>query len=61
MRKEGQNHLDLVGFRGIYINSVLMSIVYAVPIAIMPVFIFNKSDSEGEKTPELASKNSERK
>ena len=41
-RRETQHLLDKVGIRGIYINSVLMSLTYAVPMAMLPVYVFRK-------------------
>lgn len=42
VRRETQFLLDRVGIRGIYINSVLMSLTYIVPMALLPVYVFHK-------------------
>lgn len=45
-RRETQHLLDKVGIRGIYINSMLMSLTYTVPIGLLPVYVFRR-DPEG--------------
>ena len=42
LRIECQVYLDRIGMRGIYINSILMSLAYVVPLAILPVFFLGK-------------------
>lgn len=42
LRHEFQNSLDRIGMRGIYVNSVLISLAYVVPLAILPVYVFGK-------------------
>ena len=44
-RRETQYLLDKVGIRGIYINSILMSVTYIVPMALLPVYVFEREKS----------------
>jgi arginine exporter protein ArgO len=39
--------------RGIYINSLLMSIAYVVPLGVFPVYVFGKNVTQNDETDSL--------
>lgn len=55
LRHEFQNSLDRIGMRGMYINAVLMSLAYVVPLAIFPVYVFGKNIQPADDTESVES------
>lgn len=50
LRHEFQSYLDKIGMRGIYINSLLMSLAYVVPLGIFPVYVFGKHERNPDES-----------
>lgn len=50
LRHEFQPYLDKIGMRGIYINSLLMSLAYVVPLGFLPVYVFGKNVHQNDET-----------
>jgi hypothetical protein len=50
LRHEFQSYLDKIGMRGIYINSLLMSLAYVVPLGVFPVYVFGKNIQQNDES-----------